>query len=98
IGGEGEDAVWARATERFVDGLAGQVKVLLELPEFDRALRTLEAHSLFNVPEITRIVYWLEDSGSRLLNAYPALFTDGVVKRVRGKELVFRAARKRPES
>jgi len=94
VGGALEDAVWARASERFIEALTGEVTVLLDYAQFDRALRTLAPHPLFNVPEITRILYWLDKDGSRILNADPALFAAGVVKQVHGKGLIFRAARK----
>jgi hypothetical protein len=95
IGGAFEDAVWARASERFIEALTGQVTVLPDYPQFDRALRTLAPHPLFNVPEITGILYRLDRDGARILNADPALFADGVIKQVHGRVLLtFRAARK----
>jgi hypothetical protein len=94
IGGDGEDAIWVRATGRFIEALSGEVEVFLAFAEFDRVFRALPAHPIFKIPEIKRIVYYLDDNAGRILNPSPELFNAGVVKQAFGKELVFRATAK----
>ena len=93
LGGEAENAVWQRATKRFLRTLSGEVHVRLEYPAFNRVFRTLESHPLFGVAEVTRIVFRLTQGGSRMFNVDPALFGAGVVKRAHGKVVVFQAKR-----
>jgi hypothetical protein len=94
IGGEGEDAIWLRATGRFMEALSGEAEVFLAYAEFDRVFKGPPAHPIFKIPEIKRIVYYLDDPAGRILNPPPELFTTGVVKKAFNKELVFRASKK----
>jgi hypothetical protein len=92
IGGPAEQAIWARASAKLVRNFEGEVEVFLAFPEFDRVFRSVEGHTLFQNPNVTRIVYFLEHGSSRLATMPPELFAAGIVRQVRGKELVFRVA------
>jgi hypothetical protein len=93
VGGDGEDAVWARATGRFTESFSGEVEVLLAYADFDHVFRALPSHPIFKIQRIAKVVYFLDDSARRMLNPPPELFTTGVVKKAFGLDLVFRAAR-----
>ena len=93
IGGQAEDAIWVRATGKFIEALSGEVEVFLGSAEFDRVLRLTPAHPIFKIPEIKRIVYYLDDAAGRIPNPPAELYTNGVVKQAFGKQLVFRAQR-----
>ena len=94
IGGQAEDAIWARATGRFIEALSGEVEVFLGSAEFDRVLRLTPAHPIFKIPEIKKIVYYLDDAAGRIPNPPAELYTTAVLKQAFGKQLVFRATKK----
>jgi len=91
LGAAGEDQVWARATRRFVEALSGDAEVLLPTREFEFAMRTPPWHPLYEVAGITGVIYFLDDDARRILNPPRELFEAGVVRKVFGKNLVFRA-------
>ena len=66
------------------------MKVWLDYREFDRIFRAPAPHPLYDVPEITTIVYSLATGGERIPPADRAQFQAGVVKQMRGKKLIFR--------
>jgi hypothetical protein len=94
IGGQAEDAIWLRATGKFIEALSGEAEVFLGSAEFDRVLRFLPAHPIFKIPEIKSIVYYLDDAGGRIPNPPAELYSTGVVKQAFGKQLVFRGTKK----
>ncbi|MBL8295836.1 MAG: hypothetical protein JNN08_28595 [Bryobacterales bacterium] len=92
LGGGLVDLVWAYASGKFVQALAGQVDVFLSYPLFEKTYRIAETLLLFKNQRVTRITYYLEHGSVRKEMLPAELSGPGVAKTVtkRNKTLVFR--------